>query len=74
MFVSFHDLDHDAAGHVPGRQITVRRAWLSRGNETVFNFVPGFLILRLAHKLLMKVSIKQNYINIYYSSFVSRSF
>jgi len=39
------------------------------------NFVPGFLILRLARQLLVKVSIEQNYeyINIYYSLLVSRS-
>jgi hypothetical protein len=36
MFVSFHDTDQDAAGRVPVRQITVRKACLSRSNETVF--------------------------------------
>ena len=64
MFVSFHDSDQDAAGRVPVRQITVRKVYLTRGNETVFEFVPRFLISRLTHQLLMKVSIKQNYINI----------
>ena len=36
MFVSFHDSDQDAAGLVPVRQITLRKACFSTGNETVF--------------------------------------
>jgi len=46
MFVSFHDSDQDAAGRVPVRQITVRKACSSRGNETVFELCSWILNTR----------------------------